>query len=121
MPSCFFEAVDAGDVRMVQRREHFGFALKASKPIVVSRERGRQNLNGDLAFELRVRRAVDLAHPAGAYGGDHFIGAETGTGNEGQRWRDYTGQTDRERDLTITPLWRSIRVCAIPRHYGNCG
>ena len=34
----FFEAVDSRDVRMVQRGEHFRFALKACEPIVVSRE-----------------------------------------------------------------------------------
>ena len=33
------EPVDAGDVRMVQRREHFRFALKPREPIVVSGER----------------------------------------------------------------------------------
>ena len=33
-----FQAVDAGDVRMVQRREHFGFALKPSQPIVIRRD-----------------------------------------------------------------------------------
>ena len=69
-----------------------GFALKAREPIVVRGERGRQNLDGDLAFELRVRRAVDLAHAAGADGGDDFIGAETRAGSEGQRWRDYMAQ-----------------------------
>ena len=53
-----------GDVGMIQRGEHFRFALKPREPIVVGRERGRQNLDGDLAFELRVRRAVDLAHSA---------------------------------------------------------
>jgi hypothetical protein len=49
---------------MVQRREHFGFALKSHEPVVVRRERGRQNFDGHLALELRVRRAVDLAHSA---------------------------------------------------------
>ena len=34
-----FQAVDVRDVGMIQGREHFRFALKASKPIVVSRER----------------------------------------------------------------------------------
>ena len=31
-----FEPVDRGDVRMIQRGEHFGFALKTCEPIVVS-------------------------------------------------------------------------------------
>jgi hypothetical protein len=33
-----FEAKDPGDVRMVQRREHFRLALETGEPIVVSGE-----------------------------------------------------------------------------------
>ena len=79
-PPAFFQAVDAGDVRMVQRREHFGFALEASEPVVVGGDRWRQDFDGDLALQLRVGRAIDLAHTSGANGGDHFIGPETGAG-----------------------------------------
>ena len=38
------------------------------------------------------RRAVDLAHASGTDGGDHFIGAETRAGSEGQTAPDYTGE-----------------------------
>ena len=69
---------------MVQGREHFRFALKPCKPIVVSGERGRQDLDGDLAFQLGVGRAKHLAHAAFAECRDHFIGPETGAGGEGQ-------------------------------------
>ena len=41
---------------------------------------GGQDLDGDLALQLRVGRAIDLAHTSGANGGDHFIGPETGAG-----------------------------------------
>ena len=37
----FFEAVDRGDVRMIQGREHFRFALKTREPIGIDRERRR--------------------------------------------------------------------------------
>ena len=47
-----FEAVDRRDVRMIQRREDFGFALKTCEPIMVSRKRGRKNLDGDLTLQL---------------------------------------------------------------------
>ena len=87
-----------GDVRMVQRREHFRFALKPREPIGIGRERRRQNLDRDLAFELRVRRAIDLPHAARADRGGDFIDAETGAGSEGQGWRDYTGRTDSGRN-----------------------
>ena len=39
MPPLFFEPVDGGDVRMIQRREDFGFALKARQSIGISGKR----------------------------------------------------------------------------------
>ena len=73
-----------GDVRMVQRGEHFCFALETREPIRVSCKRGRQDLDRDLAFEPGVGRSIDLAHaPFADLGGD-LVGAETGAGCEGQ-------------------------------------
>jgi len=69
---------------MIQRGEDFRFALKPRKPIGVGRERRRQNLHHDLAFQLRIGRAVHLAHAAGADGGDDFVRAEARAGSEGQ-------------------------------------
>ena len=69
---------------MVQRREHFGFALKPSQPIVIRRDRGRQDLDGDLALQLRVGGPIYLAHPPFANLRGDFIDAETGAGREGQ-------------------------------------
>ena len=54
MPAAFLEAVDRGDVRMIQGREHFRFALKTREPIGIDRERGGQDLDRDLALEFRV-------------------------------------------------------------------
>ena len=81
----FFEAVDVRDVRMVQRRERLRFAREPREPVGVAgdRESGR-TLDRDLAIQLRVARAIDLAHPADADAGDDFIDAETGAGSEGQ-------------------------------------
>ena len=49
-----FQAVDRGDVRMIQRGEDFGFALKAREPLGVGGHRGGQHLDRDGAFQLRV-------------------------------------------------------------------
>ena len=76
---------------MVQRREHFRFALKPREPIVVSGERGRQDLDRDLAFQLRVRRAKHLPHPAFADLRGDFVDAEAGAGCNEQCLRDYRG------------------------------
>ena len=62
----FLESVDAADVRMIQRGEHPRLALEACQAARVARELARQDFDGDVAPELRVVRAVDFAHPAGA-------------------------------------------------------
>jgi hypothetical protein len=47
--------------------------------IGIQRERLGQHLNRDRAIELRVSRALDLAHAAGAERADHFIWTEAST------------------------------------------
>ena len=81
----FFEPVDRRNIRMIQRGEHFGFALEACDPIRIGRDRRRQNLDGDIALQLGIRRAIDLAHPACANWHGDFIDAEARAGGESQR------------------------------------
>ena len=69
---------------MVQRREHFGFALKPSQPIVIRRDGRRQDLDGDLTLELGVGSPIDLPHSALTEQGGDFVDAETGAGSESQ-------------------------------------
>ena len=64
MPAGFLEPVDRGDVRMIQRRERLRFALEPRQALGISGERVGQDLDRDLAAERRVRRAIDLPHPA---------------------------------------------------------
>ena len=88
MPSRFLEAVDRADVGMVQRREHPRLALEAREPIRVARERARQDLDRDVAPELRVARAVHLAHAARAEQRLQLIAAERCAGHgRGRRRR----------------------------------
>ncbi len=90
-----FEAVDAADVRMVQRRERLRFALKPGEAIGVLRERVGQNLQRDLASERRVAGAIDLAHAAGpnaetiSYGPNRVPGVKA-------RVAYYRGNRDRD-------------------------
>ena len=82
------EPVDRPDVRMIQRREHLRFALEAGEAIGIARERVRQDLQRDLAIQLRVARAIDLAHAAGAKRGQDLIRAEARSGGQrhGTNW-----------------------------------
>ena len=70
---------------MVQRREHFRFALESREPIRVAGQGVWQDLDRDLAIQLRVARAIDLAHPADADRRNDLIGTEARAGDEGQR------------------------------------
>ena len=88
-----FETVDCPDVRMIERREQSRFALEARHAIGVRRERRRQDLQRDVAIQLRVARAIDLAHAAGAEEREDFVGAEARTRGQRHPQRDYSGQS----------------------------
>jgi hypothetical protein len=67
------EAVDLGDVGVIQRREDVGFALEPRQPFGIVGEERRQDLDGDIAVELCVACPVDLAHAARANRGQNLI------------------------------------------------
>ncbi|MCZ6918503.1 MAG: hypothetical protein O7I93_17140, partial [Gemmatimonadetes bacterium] len=80
--SRLFEAVDRGDVRVVERREHFGFALEPRQALRVSSELRRQHLHRHLAFQLRVGGPIHLPHPAHADLGGDLLRADAGAGGQ---------------------------------------
>jgi hypothetical protein len=49
---------------MIQRGQHFGFALKAANALGVAGDGVRQDLDRDIPFELRVARSIDFSHAA---------------------------------------------------------
>ena len=61
---------------MIQRRQNFGFALEPADTIVVTGKFFGQDLDGDVAFEFRISRAIDLSHAAFAQQGRDLVGAE---------------------------------------------
>ena len=70
------EPIDLGDVRMVGCRQCLRFAFESSEPVRIVGERFGQNLQRDIAIELRVPRAIDLTHSALADLSGDFIRAE---------------------------------------------
>ena len=74
--SVLLKAVNARDIRMVQRREELRFSLESRDALFIGGELVRQHLDGYVAVELRVASAIDLAHPTLADRGDDFVGAE---------------------------------------------
>ena len=77
----FLEAVDGGDVRVIERREQLGLAPEAGHALRVLRKRRRKHLDRDVAPELRVPRAEHLAHPAGADGAGDLVRTQPRSGS----------------------------------------
>ena len=61
-----FEAMDLRDVRMIEGGEHLRFTTEAREAIGIVGNGRQQDLDRDLAIQLRVEGFVDLAHPARA-------------------------------------------------------
>ena len=82
-PVLMADVVERADVRVRQRRDGAGLALK---PLAGGRVVGqvrREHLDRDGAVQARISRAVDLPHAAGAGGADDFVRAEPDTRAEG--------------------------------------
>jgi len=62
----FFEPEDRSDVRMIERREHLRLAAEPCDALGVLRECSGQDLDRDVAVELRVPRPVHLPHATSA-------------------------------------------------------
>ena len=77
-PEDAFEPVDLRDVGMVQRGERLRFAREAGEAFRVQRKELGQDLDRDVAIELGIARAIDLAHAARTECADHFISAQAG-------------------------------------------
>ena len=58
-----FDPVNRRDVRMIERSERLRFAREAQESVCVLREKLRQHFDRDVAIELGVPGAIDLAHP----------------------------------------------------------
>src|SRR5262249_9218683 len=61
------------DVGMIQRCQHVRFALETLHPVRIGRELRWQELQRDNAIQLRIRRAIYLAHAALANEGKDFV------------------------------------------------
>ncbi len=75
----FFQAVDVPNVGMVQACQDFGFTLKPCQSLRVSRERFGEDLQRDLAIQLRIGGLIDLSHAALADEGGHVVVGDAGT------------------------------------------
>ena len=72
---------------MIQRSQGFRFPLEAREPVGVVREGLGQDLDRDVAVQLRIARAIDLPHAPFADQRGDLVDAEACTGSESHvRW-----------------------------------
>ena len=69
-----------GDVGMVEGGEDLGFAREPRQPVRIARKPIRQNFDRDVTIQLRVARAIHLAHAARAKGREDLIRSESRAG-----------------------------------------
>jgi hypothetical protein len=83
------EAVDVGDVRVIQGGERPGFALEARTSRRIRSQRVGQNLDRHVATKPGVVSAIHFTHPARAERADDFVRTETVSDAEAQwhLWR----------------------------------
>ena len=48
---------------MIERRQDFGFTTKTKRAVGIPGEFGGQNLDRNVAFQLRIARPIDLTIP----------------------------------------------------------
>ena len=71
--SVALNAIDGRDVRMIEGGERLGFAREAQHTIRVRGEQLGKDLQRDVAIELRIAGAIDLAHAAFAQRADDLV------------------------------------------------
>ena len=74
------EAENRGDVGMVQRGKHLGFALEPGEAVWIECEGLGKNLERDVPIQPDIVGLIHLAHPARPNQRADFINAEPGAG-----------------------------------------
>src|SRR5262245_42899026 len=102
----FFDAVNSGDIRVVERCEDLRLTGKACHTLRVGGEGVGQDLNGDLAVELRIEGAVDSTHAALTKFGGASIVSDGESGGHAPALASYHLRNPRESCRAISWLDR---------------
>ena len=70
------DAVDRGEIGMVQRSQNLRLAFEAGHASVIFGESGREDFDGDVAIELGIGGAINSAHAALTELGDDSVMAD---------------------------------------------
>jgi hypothetical protein len=73
------DAVDMGDMRMIERGEQLRLAFEARDAFAIGRHRRGKDLDRDVTLQPRVARAVHLTHASGTKCTEDLVGAQAST------------------------------------------
>ena len=71
------QAIHVRDVGMIERGQRDGLALEPGQPLGIGGHLRRQNLDRNVAAQLRIERAVDLTHAALSKGRHDLVRAQS--------------------------------------------
>ena len=100
---------------MIERGQDLRFALEAGEPVGVEGEQFGEDLQRDVAIELRVVRAIDLPHPARAQGRLNLVRAKaraSGQGHEARLILVAQPLTAKEKGTPLNPSTGRIEYAA---------
>ena len=100
------------DVRVGQAGDRPGFTLEPLAALGIRRQRGRQNLDGDVAIQPRVAGPIDLSHATGAERPEDLEGAESRARIESRRRVRFGKLRFRARLLRRVPRKLPAASCA---------
>ena len=103
------DAVNCGDVRMVERSQRPRFPLEAFHAVRIGSDLVRENLYGNTATEPGVANVIHLAHAALADERDDLVVAEAITGTERHRPGFYANEVRAgETQRLVFGLWSLV-------------
>ena len=89
-----FDRVDRDDAGMIEGGDALRLAREAGTAMGIGGATFEQHFERDVAMQLRIARAIHLAHPAGADQRHDFVRSEMNAWREGHRRRRLAGRAE---------------------------
>src|SRR5262245_40538337 len=96
---------------MVERREDLSFTVEPRKSIRIERQKLRQCFERDIAPQLRVVGAIDLAHPTRSDRLEHLVDADA------EPRQACLGPKDRSRRFNSRPIQEARKTFVLREQY----
>jgi hypothetical protein len=124
LPSArFVDAVNGGDVGMIQGRQNAGFALEPRHAVAIVTEGFGQKLDRNAAAQLRIHGPIHFAHATGSQMADYFELSELGSnhGVQSKRWSLPDDEKTGDVDCSICRVAKYKALQAVETFFWRAG